>query len=140
MVLSLLLSIGWAQSLETDSLSIGEHRITVEVADELHERQKGLMYRESMAANTGMLFVYTEMKQRSFWMKNTLIPLSIAYLNSNCQIVHIADMTPLSLDSVPSVYPAQYALEMNQGWFVNHNISVGMTVTGEVQCPSKPHL
>lgn len=140
MILSMLLSFVWAQSLETTDLMIGEYRITVEVADEIHERQMGLMHRESLAVDSGMLFVYTEMKPRSFWMKNTLIPLSIAYLNSECQILHIADMTPLSLDSVPSVYPAQYALEMNQGWFAKHDISVGMTITGDVQCQSKSNL
>ena len=140
MLVGILLMTVSAQELEMTSLQIGEHHITVEIADEVHERQKGLMQRQSLADNSGMLFVYTEMKSRSFWMKNTFIPLSIAYLNSECQIVHIAQMTPLSLDPVPSVYPAQYALEMNQGWFVNNGISVGMTVTGEVQCPVQSHL
>ena len=121
-------SLAFGESLEKTELVINEEKILVEIADEPHERGKGLMFRKEMAVNEGMLFVYHTEEKRSFWMKNTYIPLSIAYLDKNGTIVHLADMNPHEETAVPSIYPAQYALEMNLGWFEKHQIAVGMKV------------
>ena len=123
----------WVGSVFADSLSkieikIKQKTITVEVADEAHERAKGLMFRKKMPEDEGMLFVYKIEENRSFWMRNTYIPLSIAYLDKKGVIINIEDMNPLDESSVSSVHPAQYALEMNQGWFDKHQIMVGMRV------------
>lgn len=117
-----------ADTLPKIEITLNEKKILVEVADEPHERGKGLMFRKEMPADQGMLFVYDKEEHRSFWMKNTYIALSIAYLDQNGKIVHIADMKPQDETSVPSIFPAQYALEMNQGWFEKYNVEVGMTV------------
>ena len=81
------------ERLPLQKIQIGSKSIEVEVADELHERQRGLMYRKTMDADHGMIFVYGA-EPRSFWMKNTYIPLSIAYIGPDCKIVHIANMIP----------------------------------------------
>jgi uncharacterized membrane protein (UPF0127 family) len=128
--MSLLFWIGlvFADSLSKIEIKIKQEVITVEIADEAHERAKGLMFRKKMPEDEGMLFVYKIEENRSFWMRNTYIPLSIAYLDKTGVIIHIADMNPLDESSVSSVHPAQYALEMNQGWFEKHQIMVGMRV------------
>lgn len=125
------------ETLETRLITIGGVSLEVEVADELHERQRGLMHRTSMDSNHGMIFVYTQPEMRSFWMKNTNIPLSIAYIGSDCKIVHIADMIPHSTKGVPSVHPAQFALEVNQGWFEAHKIQIGDVLRGVDPCLEK---
>lgn len=119
-----------AQSLETLPLSVAGHTVTAEIADSAGEREIGLMHRKELAPEHGMLFVYPEAKVRHFWMKNTLIPLSIAYLNAEGRIVHTADMDPLEEAPVSSVYPATYALEMSRGWFVANGVNPGDVVTG----------
>jgi uncharacterized protein len=111
-------------------LTIGTQTVQVEVADEPDERSLGLMYRTSLAADAGMLFVYPDEALRSFWMKNTKIPLSIAFISADGHIVSLADMRPGSLASVPSEKPAGYALEMNQGWFAAHGVHAGDAVGG----------
>ena len=127
-------SAGEVEQLELLTIQIGDRSIEVEVADELHERQRGLMHRKEMDTDHGMLFVYPTAERRSFWMKNTHIPLSIAYIGSDCKIVHIANMVPLSTKGVPSVYPAQFALEMNQGWFKGNGVKVGDSLNGVSNC------
>ena len=127
-MISLFLFISSAIATETlplQEIQVGTQTLSVEIADEPHEHALGLMYRKSLPPQSGMLFVYDTAKPRAFWMKNTFIPLSIAYINEKGVIVHLADMTPLSTKSVPSIYPAQYALEVNQGWFEQHNIKKG---------------
>ena len=104
--------------------------VVVEVADEPHERQLGLMYRKEMPDNKGMIFVYSKESVRSFWMKNTYIPLSIAFLSKEGVVLSVKRMKPMDLTPISSVYPAQYALEMNQGWFKRHEIEVGYQVGG----------
>ena len=121
-------------SLETETIQIGTKKIVVEVADELHERQLGLMHRTTLEINDGMIFVYPEAEKRSFWMKNTLIPLSIAYIGSDCQILHMADMTPKNTKGVPSEFPAQFALEMNRGWFEVNAVAIGDSLQGIAHC------
>ncbi len=117
--------------------SFGERvEVEVEIADDDAERQRGLMERTALAENAGMLFVYDREEQRSFTMRNTLIPLSIAFFDAAGRIVDIQDMQPL--DDVPPPYisaaPAQYALEVNQGFFEARGIGVG----DEAELPDLP--
>lgn len=136
-VATLFLSSSSAEEIEQlplQKIQIGSKSIAVEIADELHERQRGLMYRKSMDTDHGMLFVYPEAEPRSFWMKNTYIPLSIAYIGADCKIVHIANMIPLTTKGVPSIHLAQFALEMNQGWFEGNDVKVGDTLDGVQHC------
>ena len=104
--------------------------LRVEVADEPTERQRGLMYRTELDADAGMVFVYPDELERKFWMENTRLPLSIAYVDKKGAIVHIADMTPFDRTTVPSVKPAMYAIEVNQGIFESLGIAVGDSVVG----------
>lgn len=100
-------------------------RLQVEIADSDAERQRGLMERTALGENRGMLFVFESEQTLSFWMKNTLIPLSIAYMDSGGRIVDIQDMQPLDETPHPSAEPARYALEVNQGFFEEHGVEVG---------------
>jgi uncharacterized membrane protein (UPF0127 family) len=99
--------------------------VQVEIADTPDERLTGLMGRPALAADTGMLFIFDQEQMLSFWMKDTLIPLSIAYINAEGRIVDIQDMQPLDETSHPSAEPAQYALEVNQGFFEERGVMVG---------------
>jgi uncharacterized protein len=99
--------------------------VGVEIADNDAERQRGLMERTALAENAGMLFVFEREKPLAFWMKNTLIPLSVAYIDSNGRIVDIQDMEPLDETTHPSAEPGRYALEVNQGFFAERGIEVG---------------
>jgi uncharacterized membrane protein (UPF0127 family) len=123
-------STGTASELRTvtiDSSGGGKVEVRVEIADDLPEQTRGLMDRTALGEDRGMLFVYSDEEVRSFWMKNTLIPLSIAYIDSDGRIVDLQDMKPLD-DDPPhyvSAEPAQYALEVNQGFFDEHGVKVG---------------
>ena len=99
--------------------------LAIEVADTAEERAKGLMGRESLPADRGMLFDFQEPTQAGFWMKNTLIPLSIAFVDGDGTIVHIEDMQPETEDIHASPKPYRYAIEVNQGWYAAHGISAG---------------
>ena len=99
--------------------------VQVEIADEEAEQQRGLMERTALAEEAGMLFVFRGERPLSFWMKDTLIPLSIAYIDGDGGIVDIQDMQPLDESSHPSAAPAQYALEVNQGFFEARGVQVG---------------
>ena len=110
------------------SLSINDIYFAVEHASTEQSRAKGLMFRESLSPNTGMLFTFPDVGYRSFWMKNTYVPLSIAYLNEAGRILNIESMNPLSMTDINSAGPAKYALEMNRGWFMQNNIMTGDTV------------
>ncbi len=105
----------------------GEVEVQVEIADSPEEQARGLMDRTALGEDRGMLFVFPEEDERSFWMRNTLIPLSIAYLDSEGRIVDIQDMK--ALDDVPPHYvsaePARYALEVNRGFFEERGVEVG---------------
>lgn len=107
------------------SLDVGTEKIKVELALTPGERQTGLMNRKELAPDRGMLFVFEEEAPRSFWMKNTLISLSIAYLDREGNIIDIQDMAPLNTTPVPSAGPAMYALEVNRGMFSRWGVSVG---------------
>ena len=111
--------------LKTQILRINQWEITVETADTQETQEKGLMGRESMNEDWGMLFVYDRDSRKSFWMKNTKIPLSIAYIGADRTIREIYDMEPLSTRTVDSRYSVRYALEVNQGAFQRHGIKTG---------------
>lgn len=113
-------------------LSIGINLITAEVAANDAQRQQGMMYRTSMGTNSGMIFVFDDVNSQCMWMKNTLIPLSVAFIDANGKIVNIEDMQPETLDSHCSKRPVKYALEMNLGWFAKRNIKPGTIVDGLV--------
>ena len=119
-----------AESSQTSTLTItnsaGESvNVRAEIADTEAKREKGLMGRTALAEDAGMLFVFDREQPLAFWMKDTLIPLSIAYIDSNGRIVDIQDMQPLDETPHPSAEPAKYALEVNQGFFAARGIQVG---------------
>lgn len=111
--------------LDRTALTIEGQRFQVEVAVSDQERNQGLMGRESLEEGHGMLFVFRDSRSRSFWMKDTLIPLSIAFIDEEGIIINIRDMNPLDTTSVRSAGPARYALELNQGEFSRKGIEPG---------------
>ena len=123
------------QALPEIALSIKGHKLTAEVAATDNSRTTGLMQRRMMPENRGMLFVFAYAQPQSFWMMNTYIPLSIAYVDEQGVIVHITDMKPLTTDPHPSAKPAKYALEMNQGWFAKRGIKAGATIDALKDAP-----
>lgn len=116
--------------LPTVTLSAGMHNIVAELARTPAQQQAGLMMRTEMAAHEGMLFVFDELSTRCFWMKNTLLPLSIAFIDDDGTVVNIADMKPRSEASHCSERPVRFALEMNQGWFAKRGIKAGFRIRG----------
>ena len=118
------------QHLESVRLDVAGYAVDAEVADSDAERQIGLMHRDPLDTDKGMIFVYPDERVRGFWMKNTPSPLSIAFINASGRVVHTAEMTPFDETVVPSEYAAMYALEMSRGWFVSHNVTAGALVTG----------
>lgn len=118
-------------------LSIGINLINAEVAANDAQRQQGLMYRTKMGMNEGMVFVFDDVNSQCMWMKNTLLPLSVAFIDANGKIVNIEDMQPETLESHCSARPVKYALEMNQGWFAKRRIKPGTVVDGLVTPAAK---
>ena len=116
--------------LPTVTLQAGMHKITAEVARTPQQQQIGMMMRTQMAQHEGMLFVFDDVSPRCFWMKNTLLPLSIAFIADDGRIVNLADMQPRSEASHCSTEPVRYALEMNQGWFGKRGIQAGYRLKG----------
>lgn len=119
-----------APKLERIELDLNGHAIEVEVADKEHTRSIGLMYRTEMPNNQGMLFVFDYPHRPCFWMKNTYIPLSIAFITEQGEIASIHHMDPHSTNTHCPTQPVLYALEMNQGWFENQKITVGDKIKG----------
>lgn len=118
--------------LETIKLYLGAAELTVEVADENLERQAGMMHRTTMPKNEGMLFVFPRPHQTGFWMKNTTVPLSIAYIDRASRVIEIYDLHPLNTQPVESRSTrVQYALEVNQGWFAKNGIQPGTVIATE---------
>jgi len=111
-------------------LAAGMHLIRAEVADSMSTRMTGLMHRKSMAPNAGMVFVFGENATHCMWMKNTLIPLSVAFIDEAGAIINIADMQPHSEQSHCAARPARYALEMNKGWFAQRGVKAGAKLRG----------
>ncbi len=112
-------------------LTAGMHQIDTQVAVTPEQRSIGLMHRTSMPQHEGMLFVFDAPTQQCFWMKNTLLPLSIAFVADDGMIVNIDEMKPQTLDSHCSEKPVRYVLEMNQGWFAKKGIKAGFKLTGK---------
>jgi uncharacterized membrane protein (UPF0127 family) len=112
-------------------LSAGMHQIDAQVAQTPQQRATGLMWRKEMPQHEGMLFVFDRPTVQCFWMQNTLMPLSAAFIQDDGTIVNIADMKPLALDSHCSERPVRFVLEMQQGWFAKKNIKAGAKLSGE---------
>jgi uncharacterized membrane protein (UPF0127 family) len=111
-------------------LQAGIHVIRAEVAQDFASRARGLMFRDALAPNHGMIFVFEQAARQCFWMRNTRIPLSAAFLDDSGRIVNIADMQPMSDDSHCSAAPVRFVLEMEQGWFARRGLREGSRLTG----------
>lgn len=118
--------------LARTTLTAGMHRIDAQVAATQEQRSIGLMFRKDMPQHEGMLFVFDQANVQCFWMKNTLLPLTAAFLADDGSIVNLVDMKPLSLESHCSAKPVRYVLEMNQGWFAKKGIKAGVRLGGQV--------
>ena len=118
--------------LPRTGLSAGMHLIDAQVAATPAQRSIGLMWRREMPANEGMLFVFEQPGVQCFWMKNTLLPLTAAFVADDGSVVNLADMKPQSTDSHCSLRPVRFVLEMHQGWFAKRGIGAGFKLTGPV--------
>jgi len=118
------------QQLPAIRLNAGIHNIQAEVARTAPEREIGLMFRTALGASDGMLFVFEQPGQQCFWMKNTLLPLAVAFIDDDGSIVNIDSMKPKTLDSHCSAKPVRYVLEMNEGWFAKRGIKAGTKLRG----------
>ena len=116
--------------LQRATLNAGMHLIQVQLAQDFEQRQIGLMWRKEMPQNEGMLFVFEQPAMQCFWMRNTLLPLTAAFVSDDGSIVNLADMKPLNDDSHCSKKPVRFVLEMNQGWFAKRNIQAGYKLSG----------
>ena len=126
--------VAWPQQAQTNfprgQLQAGMFQIDAQVAATPKQREIGLMFRQEMAAHEGMLFVFEQPQQQCFWMKNTLLPLTAAFVDEDGTIVNLADMKPQSTQSHCSDQPVRFVLEMNQGWFAKRNIKKGFKLKG----------
>jgi uncharacterized membrane protein (UPF0127 family) len=111
-------------------LAAGMHQIDAQVATTPDQRQTGLMHRKEMPQHEGMLFVFEHPTQQCFWMKNTLLPLAIAFVADDGTIVNIDEMAPQTLESHCSEKPVRYVLEMNKGWFAKKGVKAGAKLEG----------
>jgi uncharacterized membrane protein (UPF0127 family) len=140
-ICALLLAMVWpaliarAQMPEMQ-LAIAGHKLTAEVAATNPERMQGLMHRRMMPENRGMLFVFPDVSRHAMWMKNTFIPLSVAFIDEQGVITNIEDMKPHTEDAHPATRPARYALEMNLGWFAKRGIKAGAKIDGLDKAPA----
>jgi len=119
-------------------LEVGGHRITAELAMSPAARERGLMHRDALPDDHGMLFVYAVPERICMWMKNTPIPLSVAFLDDRGMIINVAEMRPLTLDIHCAERPARYALEMTRGWFTRRGLTPGARITGLERLPAGP--
>lgn len=118
------------QALPTIRLNAGIHNITAQLARTAEQREIGLMFRTTMGANEGMLFAFEQAGQQCFWMKNTLIPLAIAFVDDDGSVVNVDSMKPQTLDGHCSTKPVRFVLEMNEGWFAKRGIRAGSKLRG----------
>jgi uncharacterized protein len=118
--------------LPTIEIGAGMHVIRAEVAKSPQQQQVGMMMRREMGANEGMLFVNADAGVRCFWMRNTLLPLTIAFIADDGTIVNLADMQPQSDQSHCSEKPVRFALEMRQGWFAKRGLAAGLKLRGKI--------
>ncbi len=124
-------------NLPVVQLQAGMHNIRAQVAATVDQRATGLMHRREMPQHEGMLFIFEQPSVQCFWMKNTLLPLSIAFLSDDGTVVNIEEMKPQALDSHCSTKPVRYVLEMNQGWFAKRGVKAGAKLAGELFKASK---
>ena len=117
--------------LQRIKLSAGMHLIDTQVAATPEQRSTGLMFRRDMPQSEGMLFVFEQASQQCFWMKNTVLPLTAAFVADDGTIVNLADMKPQTTESHCSTQPVRYVLEMNQGWFGKKGIRAGFKLSGQ---------
>ena len=129
-LLAFSIAAGAGETFKTTHVKVGSHPLTVELALSEPQRMQGLMHREKLGRDDGMLFVFDEPAYQSMWMKNTLIPLSVAFLDADGRILNILDMEPQTLDTHTSAGPSVYAIETNKGWFEQNNVKAGEKVTG----------
>lgn len=115
---------------DTVQMRLGEKTLTVEVACDIGSRRRGLMHRERLPEMHGMLFIFPAKVSQSFWMKNTLIPLSIAFLDDEGTILQIEDMRPKDESKTKSKHKVRFALEVNKGWFRKHRVGIGSRIEG----------
>lgn len=133
-VLAFLAQTAFAQlavtplTIKSDEAS---HAFTVEIASTEDDIRQGLMFRESLAPDAGMLFDFGQVRPASMWMKNTLIPLSVAFIADDGSIVNLDEMKPETLTPHCSTKPVRFVLEMNTGWFSKRGIKAGLKVTGK---------
>ncbi len=116
--------------LQRTMLTAGMYQITAQVALTPQQREIGLMFRKDMPQQEGMIFIFEEASLQCFWMKNTLLPLTAAFVADDGTIVNLADMKPQTTDSHCSTKPVRYVLEMNQGWFAKKGIKAGTRLGG----------
>ena len=127
--------------LQTIKLWLGSEELIVEQAIAAKEIETGMMFREKMEENEGMIFVFAQPHRASFWMRNTLLPLSCAYIDSKGVVREIRDMKPLDESPIEASFSdVQYVLEVNQGWFARHNVSIGMAARTEVGTLKKTYF
>lgn len=131
----LALTASWVQAQGLLELSAGIHRIRAEVVNTDESRQEGLMHRKNMPANNGMLFVFGQTAQHCMWMRNTLIPLSVAFLDGQGRIINVEEMLPQTENNHCAAKPAKFALEMNASWFKNRGLGAGMPIVGIDKAP-----
>ena len=132
--LSVLATAAVAQMPQIE-LTASFHRIQAEVAADQASRMQGLMHRKSMAPNQGMLFVFPNPDRYCMWMRNTVLPLSVAFLDDQGKILNIEDMKPQTEDNHCASQPARFALEMNRGWFADKGIKAGQRLGGLDKSP-----
>lgn len=118
-------------------LGAGMHQIDAQLATTPDQRQIGLMYRAEMPQHEGMLFMFEEPAEQCFWMKNTLLPLTAAFVADDGTIVNLVDMKPQTTDSHCSAKPVRFVLEMNQGWFAKRAVKAGFRLTGKPFEPAR---
>ena len=117
-------------NLQRTTLGAGMYQISAQLALTPEQRQTGLMFRKEMPQQEGMLFVFEQVGQQCFWMRNTFLPLTAAFIADDGTIVNLADMKPQTTDSHCSAQPVRYVLEMNQGWFAKKGIKAGTRLSG----------
>lgn len=122
-------------SLQRVTLNAGIHNIDVQIAQTPQQQAIGLMYRTSMPSNEGMLFVFPNANKQCFWMKNTVLSLTAAFIADDGTIVNLENMQPQTTEPHCSKRPVRYVLEMNQGWFAHKGIKAGFKLTGPVFAP-----
>ena len=114
-----------SNTFSADEIKINDLLTNIEVASNPNDRRKGLMYRKSLSEDHGMFFVWEYRKRQCMWMRNTYIPLNVAYIDTKGKILEIYEMLPLSEDSICSKKRVKYALEVNLDWFKRNNVNVG---------------